>query len=376
MKVAAYNVKIILDGDFMSSIKIMHCADLHLGAELSTLGNRGSERRAELLHTLNTIKDLCRENAVRLLLIAGDLFDSNNVSKDTVQSVKSCFASMDGVLVAVTPGNHDYLSADSPYNSEWSKNVHIFKKAETIEVDGVFLHSVPFLSAYSDTFSLPCAEDGTNILLLHGDTSGGNYNPITPAVLAQTNMDYVALGHVHKRTEIAYAGTTAYAYSGCPEPLGFDELDEKGVYIGTVDKNQVNLKFYRTCRRCYRELTLDVSEAQDNTEVLNLAKSIIKNYNGDLIKLKLTGESGFSVDTEYVAAGLKDDAYFIKVRDCTFTKENLEVIKEEQTLKGFFVREMLSRLEHCDEEKKTQLNEALRLGLAALSSREVGYLEN
>ena len=360
----------------MSSIKIMHCADLHLGAELSTLGNQGAERRAELLHTLNTIKELCRENSVRLLLIAGDLFDSNNVSADTVQSVKSCFASMEGVLIAVTPGNHDYLSADSPYNGEWSENVHIFKKPETIEVDGIFLHSVPFLSAYSDTFSLPRAEGGTNILLLHGDISGGPYNPITPAILAQTNMDYVALGHVHKRTEVAYAGTTAYAYSGCPEPLGFDELDEKGVYIGTVGKNQVNLEFYKTCRRCYREQSLDVSETQDNTEVLSLAKSAIKNYNGDLIKLKLTGESSFSLDTEYVAAGLKDDAYFIKVRDCTFTKENLEIIKEEQTLKGFFVREMLSRIEHCEEDKKASLNEALRLGLAALANREVGYLEN
>ncbi len=360
----------------MSSIKIMHCADLHLGAELSALGNLGAERRAELLHTLNEIKKLCEIHSVRLLLIAGDLFDSNNVPKDTVQSVKSCFASMSGVTVAITPGNHDYLSADSPYNSEWSENVHIFKKAETIEVDGVFVHSVPFLSAYSDTFSLPKANGGTNILLLHGDLSGGPYNPLTPAVLADTNMDYVALGHVHKRTEIAYADSVPYAYSGCPEPLGFDEPDEKGVYIGTVSEKQIDLAFYRTCRRCYRELSVPVAKAEDNTEVLNLAKQAIENYQGDLIKLKLTGESGFSIDTEYIAAGLRGDAYFIKVRDFTFTKENLDIIKNEQTLKGFFVREMQSRIENCEENEKEALGEALRLGLAALSSREVGYLEN
>ena len=77
-----------------------------------------------------------------------------------------------------------------------------------------------------------------------------------------------------------------------------------------------------------------------------------------------------------ISAGLKNDAYFIKARDCTFTKENLEVIKEEQTLKGFFVREMLYRLENCEEDEKAQLTEALRLGLAALANREVGYLEN
>ncbi len=360
----------------MSSIKIMHCADLHLGAELSVLGVQAAERRAELLHTLNTIKELCREHAVKLLLVAGDLFDSNNVPTDTVQSVKSCFASMNDVTIAITPGNHDYLSADSPYSSEWSENVYIFKKPETIEVSGVFLHGIPFLSAYSDTFSLPTAQSGTNILLMHGDLSGGAYNPITPAVLSATMMDYVALGHIHKRTEITYSGSVPFAYSGCPEPLGFDELDEKGVYIGTVGKNQIDLKFYKTCRRCYREISVDITETQDNTEVLSLAKQALQNYTGDLIKLKLTGESSFGVDTEYIATGLRDDAYYIKVRDCTFTKENLDIIKHEQTLKGFFVREMLNRLENCKADETEKLREALRLGLAALASREVGYLEN
>ncbi len=360
----------------MNSIKIMHCADLHIGAELSSLGKKAAERRAELLHTLTTIKTLCKEHAVQLLLVAGDLFDSNNVSTDAVNSVKSCFASMPEVTVAVVPGNHDYLSADSPYGGVWSDNVHIFKKPEVIEVGGVFLHGIPFLSAYSDTFSLPKAKEGVNILLMHGDLSGGPYNPLTPAALGATGMDYIALGHVHKRTEIEYSGDVAYAYSGCPEPLGFDELDNKGVYIGTVTGGKQDLKFYKTCRRVYREVSVDVSSVSDNTGALALAKAALLGAEGDLIKLKLTGECSFSPDAEYITAGLANDVYFIKTRDCTYPAENLEIIKNEQTLKGFFVREMLSRIERCADDEKEKLSEALRLGLAALSAREVGFFEN
>ena len=43
-------------------------------------------------------------------------------------------------------------------------------------------------------------------------------------------MDYIALGHRHSFSGINIAGRTHFAYSGCPQGRGFDELDEKGKY--------------------------------------------------------------------------------------------------------------------------------------------------
>ena len=65
----------------MDSVKILHCADLHIGASESSLGTLSSSRQAETLITFEKIINSARENAVNIILIAGDLFNSNNVDK-------------------------------------------------------------------------------------------------------------------------------------------------------------------------------------------------------------------------------------------------------------------------------------------------------
>lgn len=63
----------------MKPVKILHCADIHIGAEESFLGMRAQSRRAETLITFEKIINIARENSVDILLIAGDLFNSNNI---------------------------------------------------------------------------------------------------------------------------------------------------------------------------------------------------------------------------------------------------------------------------------------------------------
>ena len=59
-------------------VKILHCADLHIGAELSFLKNNAASRQAEILNTLKKITRICSGQGIELLIIAGDLFDSNH----------------------------------------------------------------------------------------------------------------------------------------------------------------------------------------------------------------------------------------------------------------------------------------------------------
>ena len=78
---------------------------------------------------------------------------------------------------------------------------------------------------------------------------GSDYNSVTPGFIESSGMDYIALGHIHKHTEIRRLGKTFYAYPGCPEGMGFDELGEKGVYIGEISKGGNSLEFLPTARR-------------------------------------------------------------------------------------------------------------------------------
>ena len=72
----------------MEKIRVLHCADLHLGSEFAAVPERARERRQELLRTVRNIIEICRQQQIDLLLIAGDLFEGSNVDPATVQSVK------------------------------------------------------------------------------------------------------------------------------------------------------------------------------------------------------------------------------------------------------------------------------------------------
>ena len=112
----------------MESIRFLHCADLHLGAELSSLGNLASSRREELFMTFERILSICREEKPDFLLMAGDVFDTDAPEPSLSLRVKEGLASIPEKQLIIAPGNHDYLSARSPYLTQWSPNVHIFSR--------------------------------------------------------------------------------------------------------------------------------------------------------------------------------------------------------------------------------------------------------
>ena len=77
----------------------------------------------------------------------------------------------------------------------------------------------------------------------------------------QSGADYLALGHVHAFGGVQQAGRTFWAYPGCPEGRGFDELGDKGFLTGTVEPGQVKLTFVPFARHRYQWLTADVTGA-------------------------------------------------------------------------------------------------------------------
>ena len=71
----------------MNTVKILHCADIHIGAAQSFLGTLAEKRRYEVLMTFERIIDTAKENDVKIIAIAGDLFDSNNIEKSFIDAV-------------------------------------------------------------------------------------------------------------------------------------------------------------------------------------------------------------------------------------------------------------------------------------------------
>ena len=70
-------------------MKILHCADLHMDSPMETHMTReqAAKRNAEILMSFQRMTEYAENENVRVVLIAGDLFDGERVTRRTVEGV-------------------------------------------------------------------------------------------------------------------------------------------------------------------------------------------------------------------------------------------------------------------------------------------------
>lgn len=373
----------------MNSVSILHTADLHIGAQCSYLGTEAAIRRREVLKTFENIINLANENKVDLLLIAGDLFDSNKIEDVLINGVFAALDKLTDTKVIIALGNHDPYTADSPFfNRNLKDNIHILGKEDsviTFENLNCRVYGASFDGVYNDgapRFSLtPPSDDFINLMVIHGEARsdmGGNYRPITPEFVKYSGMDYIALGHVHTRSEVQYMGTTAIAYCGCPEGQGFDESGEKGIYMGKVSKGNADLNFIPTAKRTHYCLDVDITDAKNIEEKIKeeIEKSD-KNFKDNYYRITLTGKKNeeLKIDIPSLIASLSLVVPFIKIKDKTQTDIDFESLSKEKNLKGYFTALMLEKINTSSETEKEKYISALKIGLQSFSG-EVNFDED
>lgn len=371
----------------MSSIKILHCADIHIGAADAFLGSTADSRMFETLITFENIIDLAVQNEVQLLTIAGDLFDAPTPDAAFVNPVLSKIASAPHLKVVYCAGNHDPLIAQSPFViNTLPQNLFVLPTEDTCLVfDDIKsrVYGRSFDSAHlqgEEEFSLTVPQDDyINILVQHGELKSdlnSDYNAITPRFIRNSGMDYIALGHVHKHTPVGKLENVSFAYCGCPEGQGFDELDEKGVYMGTVGKGSTDLKFIPIARRKHIHEKIDITNIDDiSSHILQTLKDRYQNFGDHLYKIELIGEidPDSTINCAELSARLSTALYFVKIKDSTEYKIDFETLAKEASLKGVFVKIMLEKQENAED--KDAIKRALKIGLKAFGS-EVKYNEN
>lgn len=375
----------------MNSVKILHCADIHIGAAESSLGLIAESRRAETLITFEKIINLAKESEVNILLIAGDLFNSNNIEQPFTDRVLECFKSIPDVKIVYAAGNHDPLNAESPFKKNTlPKNLYILDTKDCfVEFSelNTRVYGKSFKEVYmqgTDKFSLNTDDNFINLMCIHGELRsdlGSDYNSITSDFIKSSNMNYIALGHVHKRTDVGKIGNTYVSYCGCPEGQGFDELGEKGVYVGEVSKDDCKMEFIPLCKRMHLAENVDISGLSSSNEIAELILKYIKdkyteNHAENLYKIILTGalDEGVNLSLSEISARINDALYFAKLRDKTEIKIDFDSLAQENTLKGIFVKNMLTKIKNADENEKQILINALNIGIKAFSG-EVNYDE-
>ena len=214
------------------TLKIAHGSDIHLDTDhyggTDTLGQRDYCRGV-----FQTLLDRVVAQAPHLMLLPGDLFDSNRASHDTILWAMEAIGRLPFPVVMI-PGNHDCLEAGAIYlRHDFNRipNTRLLMAADgemaTIPELGVNVWGkgmVDHSPEFSPLGGLPPALAGAwNLALGHGiyvgrDGHSHRSSPVEARQIEASGYDYIALGHHHALLKVSSGKTSAY-YCGAPIPI-------------------------------------------------------------------------------------------------------------------------------------------------------------
>lgn len=353
-------------------IKLLHGADFHLDSAFSALQPaRAAQRRQEQRLALEQLGQAAKD--CDILLLSGDLFDSARVYRDSLEALQQLFASLEAEIF-IAPGNHDFISPGSPYlKEEWGENVHIFTSSEIQRVHLPRLNCDVYGAAFTSP-EMPGLLDGfrvtdpgiCNIMVLHGDLKADSpYNPLSTEAITASGLDYLALGHVHSRSE-QVLGKTLCVYPGCLMGRGFDECGEKGIYLAALEKGNCRARFLPLDVRRYEILSVEAGE----DPLAAILAALPEKTEQDCYRILLTGESD-PLSISHLEEQLAERFYSLSIRDCTRPPQALWAAAGEDSLRGYFLGTLKEEYARSDEARQEKLLQAAKLVTALMDGREV-----
>ena len=352
-------------------MKIIHAADVHLGAKMDSKFPKelAIKRREELRNTFRRMVDYANANGVKVIILAGDVFDSDSPFNKDKEFFHSVVRNNGGIDFLYLRGNHD-IEAD--YSDEDIPNLKRFTDSWTaytygsIDIWGIEITAENATSMYS---TLSLEKGKTNIVMLHGqvgDTSGKDR--INLKKLRDKNIDYLALGHIHKPQSGKLDDRAEYAYSGTLEGRGFDETGEHGFILLDVGE-KIERTFIPFSDRQIIEQDVDVSDVKEAYSASLKVQSCVKFDKRNIYRINLVGETELSIDdlSSDVATYLSGKCLYIDVKDKTVKKLDIKAYENDASLKGEFVRLVYSSADYTEDEKKRIIS----IGLKALNGGEI-----
>ena len=360
-------------------MRILHAADLHLDSAFAGLAEeKAALLRQESRDILRRMVDWANDHAVDVMLLSGDLFDSDRMYSQTARTLAQALARFRG-RIFLSPGNHDFYAPGSGYDAvDWPENVHIFtsRRPQTVllrslnaSVTGAAFTSADEWEPF-DGASFSGGDASIRLGVLHGEVTRGEskYRAIPPAEIEKTNLTYLALGHVHRCAGVQRAGNTAYAYPGCLPGRGFDETGDKGFLYGEITPEKVELEFIPFAPRRYQSVTADITD-RDPADAVRQA--LDPDCGQDICRGLLTGSRRENFSLSALTSELSGLCAALELTDETYPEEDVWARCGEDSLRGLFLQNLRARYDGADEDEKRQLLQAARFGLAALDNRDL-----
>jgi exonuclease SbcD len=327
-------------------MKFLHLADIHLGCRRYNLEERTKD-------FFRAWRDVIEKHAIPqkidFMLIAGDFFDRRNVDPQAMNHAMAGLKLLKeyDIPVVVIEGNHDQHDAVADFSRYESDRTHSWLRSLSgweylilleptrdaegrlvlepwdedertgsyVDIAGARIYGSHWYGASANA-AIPILSDALrrareegcfNILMLHTDVEGQINRPIPALTVANLKelkslVNYVALGHTHKRFAI-----DNWAFNpGSLEPCSIDEYrEERGAFLVEVDAEHNITAEHLTdyVQRPFQRLSFDVSGVVDaeavHAGVMEMIERQARKHIADsdelapIIEVGLRGHLGF-----------------------------------------------------------------------------------
>lgn len=371
-------------------IRLLHIADVHIGASMPSFGDAAVARQRSLLEAFRELPEIAGREEVHAVLVAGDLFDRPEPDPESKAAVSETFARLaeDGRPVFVVPGNHDSSTLhhhpySEPLGGAWVFLGPVFER-HTVETPGGPLHVYGLaydLGREDAPLSTYARDDlpGIHVVLLHGSVDfsphwkiGKNALRLPLEALAGLECDYVALGDYHSfRTPDRFRGATPAraCYPGSFAALDLTETGPRGYVIAEIETGRApRVAHHVSAVPLLQDLgDVDVGGATGHDEVMRrIAERVAA---GALPVARLVGVPDFPLDADALARRLEERYGFARVTDAStfYASARLDRIADDDTVAGHVVRFGRRNVDAAEDAGEKAIAErALRIALRAL----------
>lgn len=330
------------------SISFIHTADWQIGKQFANIkGDIAAFLREARFDVIKTIACLANQYKADAILVAGDVFDANEVSDTTIRKTLNAMQEYKGPWVLL-PGNHDPALAESVWTRiknlpEKTDNIILALEPEPISVadDKLLILPAPLklrheykdLTEWYDTFQAPST--AFKVGLAHGSIEGflpesaEIHNMISYQRTEKAELDYLALGDWHGQMKVS---TKAW-YAGTPEQDRFQDNEPGKALLVTLNKNDhvPRVESLDTGKYQWHKIQFAIFTAND-IEALNDDFSKFQSAKNQVISLSLDGN--LSLENRQKLEQLLD-SWKAKFAMLEIDDTNLKLSPSEQDLQDF-----------------------------------------
>ncbi|EAE0857494.1 exonuclease SbcCD subunit D [Listeria monocytogenes] len=282
----------------MKEIQFLHMADLHLDSPfigLSTLPQPlFSAIQESTFQSLERITTVAIKEAVDFVLIAGDIYDSEDQSVRAqarfAKEMKRLEAT--NIPVFMIHGNHDFIEKHKE-KLALPSNVHVFSEqveimshktatGVSVNIYGFSYNERHIRSSRVGEYKIQGDAD-FHIALLHGSEVSSSeehdvYAPFRVQEISKKGFDYWALGHIHKRQLLAES--PSIYYPGNIQGRNRKESGEKGASIITLSEASTTIDFIGTSPIIWEEAVITLPENSEINAFYRETTKLLESYQG------------------------------------------------------------------------------------------------